>query len=273
MASDEYNAWVSWVSDSSRPTDFLWYRGGPRVGKTATLACVVQKLREASEMNLAVDTIYAFCGSTGNNNPSDISGSGTLQSLKTLQSSSKVFHCSSETPRTFLGTFHDSGSETLGSSEAFQMSASQILRSFISQLVLSSIRRVQCLNDQDRELLRDAVSIKTEALPNKSLWSLLIALITAQPQRDIHLVIDGLDSIRPETDKILFTNKLRKMWDRLCAGQSRNFKLLVSSLPHTPIQQAFLHLPCIDPSTVAKGELPSHVYYPSKRCSFLIRMP
>jgi hypothetical protein len=132
-----------------------------------------------------------------------------------------------------------------------------ILRSLIAQLVCRDKQRFYGLTSDDQERIRSIFNPVLELL-HKAFWNLIGLLLRSRPDRRVHIIIDGLDAIRPEEDRILFTNELRRLWDSLVSEPKMNLKILVTSRPYAPIRDAFAHLPFIDPFTEVMGWLPPH---------------
>jgi hypothetical protein len=131
-------------------------------------------------------------------------------------------------------------------------STAEILRSLIAQFVSRDKQRFHTLPSDDKERIRSTFNPVLELLPQGS-WRLIELLLRSRPDRRVHIIIDGLDAIRPEEDRILFTSELRRLWDSIVSEPGMNLKILITSLPYAHIRDAFAHLPFIDPFTEVMG--------------------
>lgn len=127
-----------------------------------------------------------------------------------------------------------------------QTTATEVLRSVISQLVRRDKSRILDLEDEDQERLSSIMNPVLE-ISHVQHWNLLGRLLRQPRGRRILIIIDSLESIQPEDDRLRFVQQLRNLWDSLILDQSTKVQILVSSLPFDPIRKAFSHLPTVDP--------------------------
>jgi hypothetical protein len=128
-----------------------------------------------------------------------------------------------------------------------------VLRSLIAQIVDRNPALINRLCSEDQELLASALNSKLR-LSRGAFWDSLNLLIRAKSAGELNIVLDRLDAIRPSEERILFVDELRKFLDAFLQQPAATIKVLVTSLPHAPISDAFAGLPFIDPATEVSGQ-------------------
>lgn len=127
-----------------------------------------------------------------------------------------------------------------------QTTAIDILRSIICQLVCYDKSSISALTEENQQQLYSLVDGDLEMADGQH-WGLLRRLLTVHSKRRILILINSLEAIHPESERLQFVHQLRNLWDFLVLESSTKVKMLVASLPYDPIRQAFNLLPSIDP--------------------------
>lgn len=112
--------------------------------------------------------------------------------------------------------------------------------------------RLYNLTSDDQERIRSIYNPVLEISP-KIFWRSIELLLRRRQDRHVYIIIDSLDSIRPQEDRNLFATELRRLWETLSLEPEMNLKILVTSLPYAPFRDAFANLPFVDPSTEVMG--------------------
>lgn len=132
--------------------------------------------------------------------------------------------------------------------------APEVLRSLIAQLIAYDQNRLYNLTSDDQERIRSVFNPVLD-LSLKVFWKSIELLLRSQLERGVYIIIDGLEAIKPEEHRNLFAYELRRLLDSLMSEPNMNLKILVTSLPHAPMREAFTNLPFIDPFTEVMGWL------------------
>ena len=128
-----------------------------------------------------------------------------------------------------------------------------IIRTFLHRLLEEALRNEAVRNW--KEVIEEDSTIYTnikkilDASAN-ALWTALEAVLSEEPQRELCVVIDGLD--RVEHQKVEFINGVRVFFTRLLNRTSK-LKALLTSRPQTEIKEALDGVLCIEYDKERKG--------------------
>jgi GTPase SAR1 family protein len=130
-----------------------------------------------------------------------------------------------------------------------------ILGSIASQLLRCEEGRLDIASRQN-PLSKFVPKHPPLALPLGPLWKLVRDLITAISDREIVLILDGVDEIRPQETREIFLDGILKLWKHLQSKEQATVKIFVTSRPFSDIQQALTDLPNMEKDKERKGLLP-----------------
>jgi hypothetical protein len=124
-----------------------------------------------------------------------------------------------------------------------------ILRSIVGQLL-----------DRDHDLIATSKlgEILEDLLGNdntklEALWELLRLVIKATPDQETHIIIDGIDKIKPEAQSE-FLKRLLKLWHTLPSKPATVAKFLIASCPSAEIRDILKGVPLINENIERKRQ-------------------
>ena len=160
--------------------------------------------------------------------------------------------------REIISIFCASVKEQMGSIEM-----ERILGYIASQLLRNDKNRLQNVSQQrpPQDWLPARIPLPFEGDFLQSLWGLVWDSMTASSNREIVLILDGVNEIEPEEAREAFLSNIVTHFNRAKSEKHITLKVFVTSLPFEDVQKAFKDLPSIEKDKERQGYTPQTDYH------------
>jgi hypothetical protein len=155
--------------------------------------------------------------------------------------------------REIISIFCASVKEQMGS-----IKIERILGYIASQLLRNDKNRLQNVSQQrpPQDWLPARIPLPFEGDFLQSLWGLVWDSMTASSNREIVLILDGVNEIRPEEAREVFLSNIVTHFNRAKSEKHITLKVFVTSLPFEDVRKAFKDLPSIEKDKERQGYTP-----------------
>lgn len=155
--------------------------------------------------------------------------------------------------REIISIFCASVKEQMGSIEI-----ERILSYIAGQLLRNDNTRLQNVSQQRpaQNWLPARIPLPFKGDFLQSLWGLVWDSMTASSNREIVLILDGVNEIGPEEAREAFLSNIVTHFNRAKSVKHIAVKVFVTSLPFEDVQKAFKNLPTIEKDKERQGYTP-----------------